>query len=131
MEKLELHLTVSRQIKGSVPHGAIKRERFAVEVLVNAVKIRRAQDVGVWDILLQILFRLQFVPPVIAPDSIVTAGLFFCEGLGIRFGINGTGADKDVIGKTHAGIEHRLDMLACVGGDIENDIKESAPQYIS
>lgn len=123
VEELELHFAVLREIKGSVEHGAVENKGFAVEVLVESVEVRRAQDVGLRDVFCQVSFGAQLVHAVIAPDRVLAAGLIFGERLRIRLGINGAGADEDVVVELHARSDQRADVLFGVGGDIEDDVE--------
>lgn len=131
VEELELHFAVLREIEGSVEHGAVENKGFAVEVLVESVEVRRAQDVGLRDMFSQELFSAQFVHAVVTPDRVLAAGLIFGEGLRIRLGINGAGADEDVVVESYARSDQRADVLLGVGGGIEDGVEMPAAQGIA
>ena len=131
MEELQLHIAVLRKIERSVLHGAVKRKRFTVEVLVYAVKIRRTENVGVRHVRLQIPLRFEFVHAVIAPNGIIAAGLFLGKGLRIRFGIDSARTDENVIIKANACIKQRFDMLFRVSGDVEDQVKALAAEPVA
>ena len=70
MEKLQSHLTIARNIKGTVFICALKHKSLAVDIVHRAVQIRWTQNICFRYTLLQFLLRFNLIGSIRTPVGV-------------------------------------------------------------
>lgn len=123
MQELELHAAVSRQIKRTIPHGAIENKCLPVYIIAGAVEIGRAQKVGTGNSGPCGFFSGNFACAVFSPEPVDPCGRFLGKRLERGFRIYGAGTDQDIVAKAFQRVQKAIDIRLIIGGNIHNGIK--------
>ena len=135
MEKLQVHTAFFRKVKSPVLQSTVKDERFPVNIVSLAIEVGWAKDICVGDTLQKRLLSGYLVCAVFSPDFIWADGCTFRKRLRLRFRVNCTGTDKNVIIKGVQRIQQITNILSIIGCDVQYGIKmlafEFSPQPMS
>ena len=131
MEKLQLHLPISGQIKFPALHSAVENEGLPVHIVPGAIKVRRSENISPRHPTLQHPLRIHLIGSVNAPNAIGPNFPLFRKGLCLILGIHRAGADENIRPKAIQSVQKPRHIRACVGGDVKDPVKRKAPQAVS
>lgn len=135
VEELQLQLPLPGEVERPVRLGTVKDEGLPVDVVHGAVQVGRPQDVSIGDPGEKSPFGGDLPRAVGTPEAVGAQRGILLEGLGAGVGIDGAGADHNVLPEGAQGIQKGCDIRRIIGGDVGHHVEgeplQLVPQFMA